>query len=46
MVIVILLAEILKRLEKKKPGDKLKFKVLRERNTMEVSVELSEDSAG
>ena len=32
--------------DKKKPGDKLKFKVLRERNTMEVSVELSEDSAG
>lgn len=30
--------------DKKKPGDSLKFKILRERNTMEVSVKLKEDS--
>ncbi len=30
--------------DKKKPGDKLKFKILRERNTMEISVELTEEN--
>lgn len=30
--------------DKKKPGDKLVFKILRERNTMEISVELTEES--
>lgn len=30
--------------DKKKPGDKLKFKILRERNTMEILVELIESS--
>lgn len=29
--------------DKKKPGDKLVFKILRERNTMEISVELTEE---
>ena len=32
--------------DKKKPGDTLKFKILRERNTMEIDVVLSEDTAG
>ena len=31
--------------DKKKPGDKLVFKILRESKTMEITVELSEDSA-
>ncbi len=31
--------------DKKKPGDSLKFKILRERSTMEISVKLTEDSA-
>lgn len=30
--------------DKKKPGDKLTFKILRERDTMEVSVELTEEN--
>lgn len=30
--------------DKKKPGDKLKFKILRERATMEIDVELTEDN--
>ena len=30
--------------DKKKPGDKLKFKILRERNTMEIAVELTEEN--
>ena len=32
--------------DKKKPGETLKFKILRERNTMEIDVVLSEDTAG
>ena len=31
--------------DKEKPGDKLVFKILRESKTMEITVELSEDSA-
>lgn len=38
-------SEINEIIEKKKPGDKLKFKILRERNTLEVTVELGEKSA-
>lgn len=30
--------------DKKKPGDKLTFKILRERDTMEVAVELTEEN--
>lgn len=30
--------------DKKKPGDTLKFKILRERNTMEISVKLTEET--
>lgn len=32
--------------DKKKPGDTLRFKILRERNTMEINVELTEENVG
>ena len=32
--------------DKKKPGDSLKFKIMRERNILEISVKLIEDSSG
>ena len=31
--------------DKKKPGDTLKFKILREKETMEIPVKLTEDSS-